>query len=101
ANEEARFSAVVVLPTPPFWFATAMTFPMRTTSGTTSVGCGYAPGVAVGSVSTPKDTQGKNMLRFGSTGGITPTFIVGAFVHASFRHVCSFFPDAVRAHPLQ
>ena len=24
ANEAARFTAVVVLPTPPFWFATAM-----------------------------------------------------------------------------
>ena len=28
ASEAARFTAVVVFPTPPFWFATAMTLPM-------------------------------------------------------------------------
>src|SRR5690606_9884514 len=29
AREAARFTQVVVLPTPPFWFATAITFAIR------------------------------------------------------------------------
>src|SRR5688500_5350711 len=33
ASEAARFTAVVVLPTPPSWFATAITLPMAGESG--------------------------------------------------------------------
>src|SRR5437867_1404195 len=43
-SEAARFTAVVVLPTPPFWFATAMTLPTTLSPGDVAGALAHAQG---------------------------------------------------------